>query len=89
MFFTPWYNTMLVTIFATIFYQKLWMKKNGFRVKEKGTIEGRILVWMLLFLPIANTFLGIMCLILLLLFTFKEDLVREAFEENKSFEKIK
>ena len=87
MFFTPWYNTMIVIILATAVYQKIWMKKNGFRADK--TIQGRILAWGLLLIPIANTFFGISSFILLLLYVFKEDFIREAVEQNKSFEKIK
>lgn len=88
MFFTPWYNAMVVIILATSFYQSFWMKKNGFKTKGK-TPHRKALSWIFLFLPIANTFLGILSLIMLIVYAFDEDLIRESFENSSSFEKIK
>lgn len=88
MFFSPWYNSMLVIIFATAFYQKYWMKVNGYTSVNPSPMSGKILTWSLALIPILNTMYGLLCLFLLWNFTFKEEDMVKIFDNSSRFKKI-
>lgn len=88
MFFSPWYNSMLVIIFATAIYQKYWMKVNGYVFVKPTPMSGRILTWSFALIPILNTIYGLGCLFLLWNYTFKEEDIIKVFDNSSKFMKL-
>lgn len=89
MLLTSWYFSMVFIILATSFYQWIWLKKNGYKYNKKVNLLQKIGVWMLALTPIVNTFMGLVCGFVLVLYVFNEDLIIEAVEYNEDFIKIK
>lgn len=87
MFLSPWYNSMLVIIFATVIYQAYWMRSRGYKFKQKTTIDSRVFSFILMFVPILNTIFGLACMFLLYTYIFKEDYMMELFDNSIKVEK--
>lgn len=83
MFFSPWYNSMLVIILATVIYQAVWMRYKGYKFKQKSSIDSRVLSLILMFTPIVNTIFGLCCVFLLYTYVFKEDYMIDLFDSSK------
>ena len=90
MLFSNWYFSMVFLIVATGFYQKMFLKNNGYKNITKVTPLQKIGSWILTLTPIANTVIGLMSLIILVLYISKEEFMIKVIDDMKdNFEKIK
>lgn len=85
MFFSPWYNSMLVIIFATALYQAVWLRHNGYKFKSKPTLSNRVLSLILTFIPILNTIFGLSCVFLLYVYAFEEERMLDMIKTSNRF----
>lgn len=88
MFFITWYFTMIFIIMATSGCLNFWMRKKGYERISKPTFRQTVTGWVFVLVPILNIFLGMLAFLILLLFTFKEEVMIELFDTNPNYKKV-